>query len=502
MADEDDWGAQIEECEKNIEEKLKVKDEEEKVNDEKKASEVTNQATNGHQAKTNGATEEEWEDEKEPPPEEQSLINKHLHSRVIQSKHEVEVVQKNPNSPLYSVKAFAELHLHPDLLTGITKMGFNKPSKIQETALPMLLADPPSNMIAQSQSGTGKTAAFLLTMLTRVDAAFPFPQALCLSPTFELARQTGQVLETLGADLIKSSGLKIKYAIRGESVPKGHKLQEHILIGTPGTVLHWILRHKCFDPQKLKVFVFDEADVMISQQGHLDQSLRIKNMLGDRCQLLLFSATYEAAVMEFAQKAVKDPVIIRLRREEESLENIIQRYVKCGGKGEQAISDAKYSVLANMYGSLTIGQCMVFCHTRNAVQALSEKMAKDGHAVAILSGALEIEQRISVLDRFRKGKEKLLICTNVAARGIDIESLTMVVNYDIPVDMFKAPDFDTYLHRIGRTGRFGKKGYAINLVADNKDERMVKQIEEHFQREIKILDTEDLEQLKLLEAGE
>merc|ERR1712059_219220 len=128
-------------------------------------------------------------------------------------------------------------------------------------------------------------------------------------------------------------------------------------------------------------------------------------------------------------------------------------------------------------------------------------MSKDGHAVAILSGALELEQRVAVLDRFRDGKEKLLICTNVAARGIDIEALTMVVNYDIPVDMFRAPDFDTYLHRIGRTGRFGKKGYAINLVADDRDERMVKQIETHFKREIKILDTNDLDELMKLEAG-
>lgn len=357
----------------------------------------------------------------------------------------------------------------------------------------MLLADPPNNMIAQSQSGTGKTAAFTLAMLSRVDVSKNYPQALCLSPTYELALQTGKVIEKMGKFMIEEDGLKVSYAVRGERVQKGQKVQDHIIIGTPGTILDWILRNRAFDPKKISVFVFDEADVMISQQGHQDQSIRIKKTLGPNCQLLLFSATYEQEVMRFATSVVPDPIIIRLRREEESLDNIKQYYVDC------VTPEKKYEALANLYGSLTIGQAMVFCHTRKSVNWLAEKMSKDGHAVALLTGELEIEQRLSILNRFREAKEKVLITTNVAARGIDVEQVTIVVNYDMPIDMLNRPDFETYLHRIGRTGRFGKKGLAINFVDGHRTKMMVEKIGEHFGREIERLDVDDYDELAKLE---
>ena len=226
-------------------------------------------------------------------------------------------------------------------------MGFNAPSKIQETALPTLLADPPQNMIAQSQSGTGKTASFVLAMLSRVDSANSFPQVLCLSPTYELALQTGEVASRMSQF---APELTIRYAVRGEEIPRNSKITDHIIIGTPGKVLDWSLKFRFFDLKKIKVFVLDEADVMIATQGHQDQSIRIQKNLSQDCQMMLFSATYGTDVMNFAENIVSDPVIIRLRREEESLDNIGQYWVQC------ETEELKYNAIANIYGVVTIGK--------------------------------------------------------------------------------------------------------------------------------------------------
>lgn len=474
MADED-WSALVSEYEKDIEKDNITKVSQLSVNEEKPGQEGENASS----------------EDKEISAAERSLMTKVVREHIVDVKADLDVQQKDPNSPLYSVKSFEELRLNQKLLQGVYGMGFNKPSKIQETALPMLLADPPNNMIAQSQSGTGKTAAFTLAMLSRVDKILPYPQALCLSPTFELAIQTGSVLEKMGKYLIED-GLKIAYAVKGAKLAKGTKVTDHIIIGTPGSVLDWIMRHRAFDAKKLSIFVLDEADVMISQQGHQDQSIRIKKALKPDCQMLLFSATYEAQVMSFATNIVNDAVIIRLRKEEESLDNIKQYYVKCDSP------ESKYEALANLYGALTIGQTMIFCHTRKSVNWLSEKLAKDGHAVAMLTGELDIEQRLAILNRFRDGKEKVLITTNVAARGIDVEQVTIVINYDLPIDNLNRPDFETYLHRIGRTGRFGKKGLAINFVDGHRTMTMCEQISRHFGKPINLLEVDDLDELEKL----
>ncbi|XP_033642153.1 ATP-dependent RNA helicase DDX19A-like [Asterias rubens] len=417
-----------------------------------------------------------------------SLLNKALHNKLQESSQtQLDVQQNDPNSPLYSVKSFEQLRLKPNLLKGVYGMGFNAPSKIQETALPLLLADPPKNMIAQSQSGTGKTAAFVLTMLSRVDTNKNYPQAMCLAPTFELARQIGDVVEEMSKYI---TDLKIAYAIRGNRHSRGTKLTDHIVIGTPGTMLDWSLKFKFFDLSKVGVFVLDEADVMIATQGHQDQSIRIQRKLPPSCQMMLFSATYEDTVMGFAHKIVSDPVIIRLRREEESLSNIKQFYVLCSNENQ------KYEALANIYGAISIGQAIIFCHTKRTASWLAGKMVQDGHAVGLLSGELEITMRLSVLQRFKEGKERILITTNVMSRGIDIEQVTIVVNFDLPVDVNGQADCETYLHRIGRTGRFGKNGLAINFVDRPKSMEVLQQIERHFGRKILLLSTDDTEELE------
>ncbi|XP_052759690.1 ATP-dependent RNA helicase DDX19A-like [Mya arenaria] len=434
-----------------------------------------------------GATAKAGEEEEHAvTKEDESLLHKLLHSKLVSTKADLEVLQKDPNSPLYSVKSFEALHLKPELMKGVYEMGFNAPSKIQETALPVLLADPPTNMIAQSQSGTGKTAAFVLTMLSRVDPNLQHTQCLCLAPTYELALQIGGVTEKMAKNMVN---VKIGYAVKGERIARGQRSLDHILIGTPGTVSDWCLKYKSVDPKKLTVFVLDEADVMIATQGHQDQSIRIQRQLSKTCQMLLFSATYEDDVMKFAQAVIpNNPVVIKLRRDEESLNNIRQFYVQCRDQEE------KFQALGNIYGAISIGQSMIFCATRRTAHWLSEKMTKDGHAVALLSGDLDIAQRAAIINRFRDGKEKVLITTNVSARGIDVEMVTVVVNFDMPVlQETKQADCETYLHRIGRTGRFGKAGIAINMIDSNKSLQVMKAIERHFNRTIELLDTDDIE---------
>ncbi|XP_052832642.1 ATP-dependent RNA helicase DDX19A isoform X1 [Octopus bimaculoides] len=423
------------------------------------------------------------EDDVEATKEDASYLRKILRSKLVTTKTDLEVLRKDPRSPLYFVKTFNDLNLKPELLRGVYAMGFDAPSKIQETALPTLLANPPVNMIAQSQSGTGKTAAFVLTMLSRVDVNLKYPQCLCLAPTYELAIQIGEVAIKMAKFM---TDVKIGFAVRGTERDK--IFTEQIVIGTPGTALDLGWKFNAFDLQKISVFVLDEADVMIATQGHKDQSIRIQRHLGE-CQMLLFSATYDAEVMKFAQDIIPNPVTIRLRREEESLDNIKQYYIECQSQ------DDKFKALSNIYGSISIGQAVVFCKTRKSASWLSEKMSRDGHAVGLLSGELPIHQRADIIRRFREGNEKVLITTNVAARGIDVAQVTMVVNFDLPTLQDGKPDFETYLHRIGRTGRFGKDGIALNMVSRNTL-NILHEIERHFARTILKLDANDVDELE------
>ncbi|XP_072012668.1 ATP-dependent RNA helicase DDX25 isoform X1 [Engystomops pustulosus] len=417
-----------------------------------------------------------------------SLLNKLIRKSLIESSQNVEVLQRDPSSPLYSVKSFEELHLMPALLKGIYALGFNRPSKIQATALPMILADPPQNLIAQSQSGTGKTAAFVLAMLSRVDAMKRYPQCICLSPTFELALQTGEVIEQMGKFC---DGVDVVYAIRGNRPSKGSRIEAQIIVGTPGTVMDWCFKLKLIDVENIKVFVLDEADVMIGLQGHSDHSVRVKRAMPSHCQMLLFSATFEETVWCFAERIVPDPNIIKLKKEELTLTNIRQFYDFCENK------EAKYKALSNMYGTITIAQAIIFCQTRRTANWLSQEMTSDGHVVALLSGELTVTERADIIQRFRDGKEKVLITTNVCARGIDVEQVSIVVNFDLPMTTEGLTDYETYLHRIGRTGRFGKKGVAINLV-EKCFMHMLRDLEEHFGTKILRLDTGDIDEMERL----
>ncbi|KFO81840.1 ATP-dependent RNA helicase DDX25, partial [Cuculus canorus] len=420
---------------------------------------------------------------------ESSLLNKLIRTSLVESRHHVEILQRDPSSPLCSVKSFEELPLKKELLHGIYMAGFNRPSKIQERALPIMLAYPPQNLIAQSQSGTGKTAAFVLAMLSRVNAAEKYLQCLCLAPTYELALQIGQVVETIGKFC---ANIKVAYAVRGNQVPQGTALEEQIVIGTPGTMLDWCFKRGLVDMKKIKVFVLDEADIMIDMQGLSYQSIRIQRALPKDCQMLLFSATFKEAVRAFAMRIVSSPIVIKLREDELTLSNIRQYFFICESQEE------KYRALCNIYGSITIGQAVIFCPTRRSATWLSVEMSEDGHQVAILTAELSVPQRANVIQRFRDGKEKVLIVTNVCARGIDVQQVTIVVNFSLPTyHKSNEPDFETYLHRIGRTGRFGKNGIAFSMV-ESWNIGLVHKIEEHFQTKIRELDPEDMDELERL----
>ncbi|XP_068715929.1 ATP-dependent RNA helicase DDX19A-like [Montipora foliosa] len=263
----------------------------------------------------------------------------------------LEVLDKQ-NTEVHSVKSFDELPLSDQLGRGVYHMGFDEPSKVQERALPILLADPASNVILQSQYGTGKRAAALLSMIYRVDPGWKFPQGIFVSPTKELALHTGRMAEKM----VKfCPEITIGYAVRGERVLRGQNVKHQILCGTPGTVLDWMLVFKVLDPTNVKIIVWDEADVMITLQGHQDQSIRIYKNLGNDCQIILLSATRTDEVIKFANTVVPDPIVIQLRQEEESLDNIKQRYVVCRNR------EVKFQALSNLCGIVSIGQCVVFC---------------------------------------------------------------------------------------------------------------------------------------------
>ncbi|KAJ2321963.1 RNA helicase required for poly(A+) mRNA export, partial [Coemansia sp. RSA 2681] len=365
------------------------------------------------------------------------------HGSAIAIEHEVEVrladLQADPNSPLYSAKSFDDLGLHENLLKGVYEMKFTKPSKIQERALPLLLANPPRNMIGQSQSGTGKTAAFVLTMLSRVDYDVMAPQALCLAPSRELARQIMEVVLQMG----KYTPMTAKYAIK-DSLAKGEKINAHIVIGTPGTVVD-LVRKRALDTKQIKLLVLDEADNMLDQQGLGDQTLKVKNAVPKSCQFVLFSATFPENVQVFTKRFAPEANEIRLKATELTVEGIKQFYMDCKN------SNHKFEVLSELYSLMTVGQSIIFVRRRDTAERISQQMTKDGHAIVFLHGQMDSAERDRVMDDFRKGDIKVLITTNVIARGIDIQQVNLVINYDIPLDGNARPDPETYLHRIGRT---------------------------------------------------
>ena len=393
-------------------------------------------------------------------------------------KERLKVIQSDQESHLSSAKTFQELQLPDHLLKAVFEMGFERPSAIQEEALPRILANPPRNVIGQAQSGSGKTAAFVLGMLyrTKIDAPATC-QALCVTPTRELAVQIFQNAVTPMA--AHMAGLKVRLALAGETIERGAKLDAHIVIGTPGKVVDW-LKRRIINTKGIKVFVLDEADNMVAESGHRANSLLIKKQMPKGCQSLLFSATFPQEVIAFAEKMVYNPDKILIERGPEYLvlDVIKQIWIDC-----QQYDGGKLQFLEDIYSLLTIGQSIIFVGTKRDADSVHRTLTDSGYTCSLLHGGVDNDERDRTMEAFRKMESNVLITTNVLARGVDVDNVCLVVNYDVPVDKDGQPDFETYLHRIGRTGRFGRKGTAINLIGDQRSIEVLAAIEAHFSTE-------------------
>ena len=415
----------------------------------------------------------------------------------VDAEHEVVVRQADGSSDLYSAATFAELKLRPEILSGIYNMGWSRPSSIQGKALPLIIGRN-TNMISQAQSGTGKTGTFAISMLMKVDPSKSVPQAICMLPTIELARQVAAVV----AKLASQSEVKIQIIVKGEDLPP--KITAQIIVGTPGKISD-ALKKKHFDPTLIKIFVLDEADQLISSTEGFSLSRQVAE-LRNRCksaQILCFSATFPQNVREFARRLVPDPVnLITLKPAERAVKKIQQIYIECGEASDPvATFNNKARVLGQIYKELIIPQSMIFVATRKAATALAAAMTKQGFTVSVMTGENDVKDRTTIFEDFASGKSKVLISTNLLARGIDIRTVTLIVNFDLPTltDMKTkktTPDVNTYLHRVGRTGRFGNEGLAINLISTKFDKDVVNFFIKDLSTEIPNFPAEDISKLQ------
>eukprot|EP00698_Gefionella_okellyi_P002969 TRINITY_DN12808_c0_g1_i1.p1 TRINITY_DN12808_c0_g1~~TRINITY_DN12808_c0_g1_i1.p1 ORF type:complete len:403 (-),score=97.80 TRINITY_DN12808_c0_g1_i1:171-1379(-) len=361
---------------------------------------------------------------------------------------------------------FDQMNLKEQLLRGMYAFGFEKPSAIQQRAIVPITRG--RDTIAQSQSGTGKTATLSICSLQLIDTAIRETQALILSPTHELAEQIQKVVLVLGDYL----NVQCHACIGGKSIGEDLKRLEagvHVVSGTPGRVFDMIKR-RSLRTRGLKLLVLDEADEMLGR-GFKEQIYDIYRYLPPSIQVVLISATMPPEVLEMTTKFMTDPVRILVKRDELTLEGIKQFFVAVERE------DWKFDTLCDLYDTLTITQAVIFCNTRRKVEWLAEKMRSANFTVSHMHGEQSQKERDEVMDQFRKGTSRVLITTDVLARGIDVQQVSLVINYDLPNNR------ELYIHRIGRSGRYGRKGVAINFVKAD-DIRILRDIEQYYSTQI------------------
>ncbi|XP_043695611.1 DEAD-box ATP-dependent RNA helicase 38-like isoform X2 [Telopea speciosissima] len=385
------------------------------------------------------------------------------------------------DTPYTSASTFEDLKLSHELLQALyVDMNFERPSKIQAISLPMVLTPPYKNLIAQAHNGSGKTTCFVLGMLSRVNPTLKAPQALCVCPTRELAIQNLEVLRKMG----KYTGITSECAVPMDStnkipIAKRPPITAQIVIGTPGTIKKWMSAKK-LSTRDMKILVFDEADHMLDQDGFQDDSLRIMKDIernSAHCQVLLFSATFNEEVKIFVSRVVKDGNQLFVKKEELSLEAVKQYKVHCPGER------AKVLVIKDKIFELgeKLGQTIIFVRTRKSADMLHKSLVEFGWPCTNIQGALPQEVRDKIVKEFKDGLTKVLISTDILARGFDQAQVNLVVNYDLPVKHGTSePDYEVYLHRIGRAGRFGRKGAVFNLLCGDMDMTIMEKIEKHF----------------------
>ena len=357
------------------------------------------------------------------------------------------------NKPLKVYKTFDDMKLRDELMKGIYAYGFDKPSSVQQRAIMPIIEG--KDVIVQSQAGTGKTCVFSVGALQRLETKIKDTQILILSPTRELAEQSQKVILALG-DYMKVTA---HCCVGGKSVDEDLKRFNHgtqIISGTPGRVYDMIQR-KTFKTKNVKMLIIDEADEMLSK-GFKEQVYDIYRYLPVSTQNVVVSATLPEDVLEMtAQFMAEDTVKILVKRSKISLEGIKQFYI------DVEKEEHKFATLCDLYDSLTISQAVIFCNEKKTVEWLCSKMRENFFTVSMMHGDLPQKERDKIMQEFRMGETRVLIASDIWGRGLDVQQVSLVINYDLPFNK------EMYIHRIGRSGRFGRKGIAINFV---KEEQM------------------------------
>jgi translation initiation factor 4A len=388
---------------------------------------------------------------------------------------------KEKRTAIFELWDDEEVGLNPKVLRGIYSYGFENPSPIQKRSI-----IPLSNgydIIAQAQSGTGKTGAFVVGSLNIVEPKEKKTQVLILSPTRELATQSYSVYTAISQYM----KINIKLLIGGTSTEEDrkdlHDNVPHVVVGTPGRI-HDMMRRGHLESSGIKLFIMDEADEMLSV-GFKDQIYNIFQHLNNEVQIGLFSATMPEDVRNLTEKIMRDPVEILVKSEMLTLEGINQYYV--------AIDDdhVKYQVIKDIFQSVSLTQCIIYCNSVKRVQNLTDAMNQDGFPVICIHSGMDDKERKDAFKDFKGGRKRVLISSDVTARGIDVQQLSVVINFDVPKSIH------TYLHRIGRSGRWGRKGMAINFVT-KRDMSKMKEIESWYQTTIEELPSDYAERMKFM----
>jgi len=350
-----------------------------------------------------------------------------------------------------------------DLLRGIYAYGFENPSPIQAKAIyPMTCK---RDVIAQAQSGTGKTGAFTIGSLSLIDPTLNKTQAILMAPTHELASQTTVVCNSISSHM----NICVKKFVGGTPVMEDRRSIDeqtpHVVVGCPGRIFD-LIRRGFIDARNVRIFVVDEADEMLSK-GFKDQIQSIFQWLPNDVQVGIFSATLTREVMELTPKFMRDPVEITMTADKLTLEGIRQYYIACD------YDDDKFDALKKLFRLISINQCIIYCNSVNRVSQLCQAMHSEGFAVDCIHRNMSKVEREDAFRNFRSGRTRFLVSSNITARGIDVQQVSVVINFDI------TPDPHTYLHRIGRSGRWGRKGTAINFITQ-RDTRIMRDIENYY----------------------
>ena len=386
-------------------------------------------------------------------------------------------LSQTPDLKVYDT--FESMGLPEKLLRGIFAYGFERPSDIQMKAIVPIREG--KDLLAQARSGTGKTATFSIGAMSRVDIANRKTQILVMVHTRELAQQIRAVANALGEHM----GLQVYAATGGTPIREDLRALEkgvHMIVGTPGRIYD-LMNRRALTREHIRILILDEADQMLEDRFK-EQILCILQMgFPKECQVALFSATMPESVVEVANTLLQDPVRILVPPEEVTLDGIKQFYVALDKE------EWKYDVLADLYKQLTINQALIYCNKRQRAEWLAEKMTGEGFPLSFIHGDMDPEERSKRMRDFRSGAVRVMISTDLLARGIDIQQISLVINFELPAQR------ENYIHRIGRSGRFGRKGVAINIIGPD-EQRALKEIEAHYATTIQAL-PEDLAKVML-----